>query len=155
MSGVRFSPIEERHLDSVLSIEKASNEIPWSRRAFELEIGHAPGEFIVASRKGQVAGYAGAWIDADECHITTIAVDQDVRRQGLGRQLMVEILVRSRDRGALCSTLEVRKSNTVAIALYEALGYVDCGTRKRYYPNDSEDAVIMWLHDLDTWDASA
>ena len=100
---------------------------------------------------GNVVGYAGAWIVADECHVTTIAVAPELRKQGLGRKLMVELLTRSREKGATCSTLEVRASNTPAIKMYEGLGFVSAGVRKAYYPNNREDAVIMWLNDLVDW----
>ena len=76
-----------------------------------------------------------------------------MRRHGIGRSLMIDLLERSRQRGALCATLEVRASNIAAIRLYEGLGFVSAGLRKAYYPNNREDAVIMWLHGLDTWTA--
>jgi ribosomal-protein-alanine N-acetyltransferase len=146
-----FVALAEEHIEPILKIEAESNGSPWSRRSFEQEIGHAPSEFIVARRKGEIVGFAGAWIVADECHVTTIAVDPAVRRQGLGRAMMVELLHRCQERGATCSTLEVRAGNVAAIKMYEGLGFVRAGVRKAYYPNNREDAVIMWLNDLEGW----
>src|SRR5690349_20060247 len=99
-------------------IESESNGSPWARSSFVQEIGHAPSEFIVAKTGGAVVGYAGAWSVADECHVTTVAVSPSHRRQGLGRKLMVDLLERCRDRGAVCATLEVRAGNTAAIQMY-------------------------------------
>ena len=148
MKGVRFVGLTDEHIEPILEIEKESNGSPWSKRSFEKEIGHDPTEFIVATQKGAVVGYAAAWILADECHVTTIAVTPDLRRQGLGRKMMVELLERSRDRGALCATLEVRAENEAAIKMYEDLGFVSSGKRRAYYPNNQEDAIVMWLNEL-------
>jgi ribosomal-protein-alanine N-acetyltransferase len=151
VKGASFVPLAEEHIDEIIEIEGLSNGSPWSRKSFEQEIAHGPSEFLVAKMGGQVVGYAGAWIVADECHITTIAVAPEVRKQGLGKKLMTELLLRSREKGATCSTLEVRAGNTPAIKLYEGLGFVQAGVRKAYYPNNREDAVIMWLNDLTGW----
>ena len=151
MKGASILPLADEHIDEILEIEGLSNGSPWSRKSFEQEIHHGPSEFIVAKVGGNVVGYAGAWIVADECHVTTIAVAPELRKQGLGRKLMVELLTRSREKGATCSTLEVRASNTPAIKMYEGLGFVSAGVRKAYYPNNREDAVIMWLNDLVDW----
>lgn len=148
MKGVRFEPISEHLIARILEIEKKSQTSPWSEQSFRNELGHAHGVFIVAFVGQEVRGFAGEWILADEAHITTIAVDPDHRKQGLGRQLMEELLSRAVERGAVCSTLEVRAGNEEAIKLYESLGYIRAGLRKGYYPDNKEDAVVMWLHDL-------
>lgn len=62
---------------------------------------------------------------------------------------MLELLTRARSRGMACSTLEVRASNEAAIKLYESLGYIETARRKAYYPDNREDAVVMWLHHLE------
>ena len=62
---------------------------------------------------------------------------------------MDAILEESKERGATCSTLEVRAANAAAIGLYESMGFVQAGVRKKYYPDNREDAVIMWKHELD------
>jgi ribosomal-protein-alanine N-acetyltransferase len=65
---------------------------------------------------------------------------------------MIELLTRAKSRGMACSTLEVRAGNVPAISLYEDLGYVQSARRKSYYPDNQEDAIVMWLHELNTWD---
>ena len=74
------------------------------------------------------------------------------RREGVGRALMISLLSKAKALGMTCSTLEVRISNEAAILLYEDLGYVRVAVRKGYYPDNQEDAVIMWLYDLDRWE---
>lgn len=148
MKGVRMEPLSEAHLPQIMEIEAKSHSAPWSEPSFRKELDHPHSEFVVALKDGSVVGYAGEWILADEAHITTVAVSPDHRRQGLGRQLMEELSHRAKARGAVCSTLEVRVSNASAIELYEKLGYVRAATRKNYYPDNKEDAVVMWLYDL-------
>lgn len=148
MKGVRFVPLEVAHLPAIMEIERSSHGAPWSEQSFRNEIGSPQSLFLVALHEGAVVGYAGAWILADEAHVTTIAVHPDKRRQGLGRRLMDELLDRAKDAGAVCSTLEVRAANMAALHLYEELGYVRAGVRKRYYPDNREDAVVMWLHEM-------
>ena len=63
---------------------------------------------------------------------------------------MKELLSRAQERGAVCSTLEVRAGNEAAIRLYESLGFVQAGIRKKYYPDNKEDAVVMWLYNMDS-----
>ena len=148
MKGVRFEKLAAGHIPKIMEIEREAHGSPWSERSFQNELDHVFGEFVVATKDGLVVGYAGEWILADEAHVTTVAVHPDCRRQGLGKSLMKELLSRAVDRGAVCSTLEVRAGNEAAIQLYESLGYIQVGSRKNYYPDNKEDAVVMWLYDL-------
>lgn len=149
--AARISPLEERHLADVAALEKLVHSSPWSEQAFRNELNNEPGVFIVAEENGRVVAYAGMWLIVDEAHVINIAVAPDRRREGLGKRLMIELLARAQERGATCSTLEVRASNQSAIQLYEGLGYVSSGVRKRYYPDNREDAVVMWLYNLQGW----
>ena len=152
MKSLRFEPFQESHLPQILAIEKESNSAPWSERSFRNELEHAYGIFIVAILNSKVVGYGGIWLVVDEAHVTNIAIDPEQRRQGIGKRLMVELLEAAKAAGMACSTLEVRASNEAAIKLYEQLGFVNAATRKGYYPDNKEDAVVMWLYNLDTWE---
>lgn len=157
MTGLRIAPMEARHIPEVLAIEKASNTLPWSEHAFKTETESEHGMLLVATleqrvRGGEplgplgVVGYAGAWLIVDEAHITTVAVHPGYRRQGIARKLIESLLEACASRGATCSTLEVRAGNAAAIELYESLGFVRAALRRKYYADNSEDAVVMWLH---------
>ena len=150
--SLRFEPLQEGHLHGVLAIEKVANTAPWSERSFRNELKHEHGIFLVALVNSAVVGYGGIWLVIDEAHVTNIAISPDFRRQGIGRKLMIELLTRAKERGMTCSTLEVRASNDAAIRLYEELGYSITTRRKGYYPDNKEDAIVMWLHNLDTWE---
>ncbi len=130
-------------VDAVAAIEAATFPTPWSRDAFVSEMRHVAARYLVAELDGQVIGFAGAWIILDESHITNIAVLADYRGQGIGRKLTEGLLQYLSNLGAAYATLEVRRSNLIAQHLYQSLGFVALGVRKRYYEDNREDALIM------------
>jgi [ribosomal protein S18]-alanine N-acetyltransferase len=152
LTTLRFEPLREDHILAILAIEKTANTAPWSDKSFRNELDNPHGVFRVAIVDGEVVGYGGVWLVVDEAHVTTIAVAESHRRLGIGRRLMVELLKLSRERDMVCSTLEVRAGNEAAIHLYERLGYERTAIRKAYYPDNREDAVVMWLYELDRWE---
>ncbi|MFZ5648247.1 MAG: ribosomal protein S18-alanine N-acetyltransferase [Bacillota bacterium] len=141
-----FSVMLPEHLDQVLNIETRSFPTPWSLRAFQFEVTENDfAVYIVAQIEGKVVGYAGMWIVLDEAHITNVAVHPEYRGTGYGRALMVELVGRAAVMGAVKITLEVRVSNIAARNLYRSMGFVERGIRKKYYSDNNEDAIIMWL----------
>ena len=151
LKTLRFEPLKAEHVSKILEIENRTNGAPWSERAFLNELSHADRIFLVAFGSGDIVGYGGVWLVIDEAHVTTLAVDEPYRRKGIGEKLMIELLVKSQEAGMVCSTLEVRAQNEPAIQLYLKLGYKQTALRKGYYPNNKEDASVMWLYDLDRW----
>lgn len=99
----------------------------------------------------EVVAYGGVWLLVDEAHVTTITVSEAHRRKGIGRQLMDELIRESKASGMICATLEVRAGNEAALRLYEQMGFKRVALRKGYYPDNREDAVVMWLYDLGPW----
>ncbi|MGH2459658.1 MAG: ribosomal protein S18-alanine N-acetyltransferase [Chloroflexota bacterium] len=94
--------------------------------------------------KERVVGFAGMWLMLDEGHVTTIGVKRDLRGLGLGELLFATLLEIAMNIGARRATLEVRVSNHSAQALYRKYGFHEEGTRRRYYSDNNEDALIMW-----------
>ena len=152
LKTLRFEPLQEAHIPAILEIERETNGAPWSERSFRNELDHAHGIFLTAFSGGEVMGYGGIWCVIDEAHITTIAIRKDFRRQGIGLKLMNELLTKAKAAAMTCSTLEVRASNDAAIKLYEKLGFSETAKRKGYYPDNREDAVVMWMHNLQDWE---
>ena len=137
----------EQDLDRVLLIEGSSFPHSWSRQSFESEIGRNHlAEYRVARLQGQVVGYGGIWVILDEAHLTTLAVDQPHRGQGIATALLSELMDSARRLGANKMTLEVRPSNLVARHLYEQFGFMVKGVRKKYYLD--EDALLMTRDEL-------
>ncbi len=134
-------------IDSIIAVEKESFSTPWPRQAFVDELTrNIVSYYIVMEQHGEVVGYMGMWIIVDEAHITNIAVHPKARRQQIAETAVSLMKLLAKERGALRMTLEVRKSNVAAIALYEKLGFVSYGLRKNYYIEPVEDAIIMWVN---------
>lgn len=145
---MEFVPLSLELIPAILEIEKTSQGAPWSEKSFTNELKNPHSYFLVALERQNVIGYGGVWLIQDEAHVTTITVSQDHRRKGIGKQLMHELIKGSMERKANCMTLEVRVSNEPAIRLYDSLGFARAAVRKNYYPDNQEDAYIMWLYDL-------
>lgn len=142
--------MNEIHLDDVLRIEKDSFPDPWSLRSFHREINENPyAHYFTALNNSKVIGYIGGWVIIDELHITNLAVDPLYRRKGVAQKLLNRLAVRAKQEGSLRVTLEVRVSNSSAIALYKKYGFISVGSRPKYYSNDHEDALIMWKEIID------
>ena len=88
------------------------------------------------------------WSILEEAHITLLAVHPQYHRQGLGQALLCYLLKRASDNGLERATLEVRASNSAAIALYQKFGFKTAGRRRGYYQDNGEDALVLWLSDL-------
>jgi [ribosomal protein S18]-alanine N-acetyltransferase len=95
-----------------------------------------------------IIGFAGMWMAFDEAHITTIGIDPAHRGHGLGELLLICMVDEALARGAGWLTLEVRVSNVAAQTLYRKYGFSVHGTRRRYYSDNNEDALIMWSPSL-------
>lgn len=136
-------------LDAVMQVEKECFTTPWSRYTFTCELkDNEISHYIIAKSGDTVAGYAGMWIIVGEAHVTNVGVRPGFRGMGIGELLMRNLMIIALKHGAARMTLEVRKNNYVAQNLYTKLGFEPVGIRPRYYIDDGEDAVIMWV-DLD------
>ena len=98
-----------------------------------------------APRWSVLAGYICTWLVADEVQILDLAVNPAFRRRGLAWILLGHALAEGIKHGACLAVLEVRRSNTAARSLYEALGFTAMGERPGYYTVQPEPAVIMHL----------
>jgi ribosomal-protein-alanine N-acetyltransferase len=130
-------------LPSVLAIERRSFPTPWSLAMFVLELSKPSGICLAASDEGGLIGYLVCSRYADVWHLMNVAVVPERRRQGIASMLIGRLF---EEAGADARfTLEVRTSNLGAIEMYERFGFRTAGTRRRYYHDNGEDALIMWL----------
>ena len=97
----------------------------------------------VADDRPLIVGYASIWMMVDESHLTSIAVRKSHQRQGVGELLLMAIIRLSMQMRADVITLEARASNHGAQVLYAKYGFKAVGIRRRYYTDNSEDAVVM------------
>ncbi len=98
----------------------------------------------IRDASGTVLGYTLFWHVVDEVHLLNVAVAVRARRQGLGRSLMADLIAYARTHAIVRILLEVRASNTPALALYDSLGFTRFNIRLRYY-SDGEDAIELQL----------
>ncbi len=142
------------HLDALVVLEEACFSVPWSRQSFEAELaGNQFSRVCMIVNPGQgckieVISYICAWIVFEEIRFLNVAVHPAFRRQGLARQLICHVLRLGADAGCCRGLLEVRKANTSARNLYEYFNFTAYGTRKSYYTNPTEDAILMRLESL-------
>ncbi len=140
--------MRESDLPEVAAIESAVFRSPWSLAALRSEALKPPStaSCLVAADADGVAGYAIAWHVLDETQLAKVAVADARRRAGIGRHLVAAIVSTARTRGQRRVTLEVRRSNVAAVALYRAFGFVEVGVRRGYYTEPSrEDALLFDL----------
>ncbi len=130
-----------------MEIERQSFPSPWPRQFFLSELSQPHSTTLVArhpaSAGGQIIGYIIFWILIDELHILNLAVHPSYRRRGIARRLLHEAMHRARVRGCHTAWLEVRPSNLAARRLYESCGFRLLMTRKRYYDDTGEDALVL------------
>ncbi|MFP3883431.1 MAG: ribosomal protein S18-alanine N-acetyltransferase [Actinomycetota bacterium] len=139
-------PMSLDDLAEVVALETANQPRPWTEKIFRDELAADNRTYLVA-KDDVVVGFGGVMVIGDEAHITNLLVDPDQRGHGLGRSLMVGLIEAAISDGARHLTLEVRKRNEAARALYSKLGLAPVGVRPRYYGDD--DALILWAHDID------
>jgi [ribosomal protein S18]-alanine N-acetyltransferase len=134
---------------TVVALDQISFSLPWPERSFRYELStNEASRCWVAEVDGRVVGMIVGWLLVDEMHIATIATHPDYRRQGIGSKLLSHTLRQSMDEGANSSFLEVREGNLAAQEMYLKFGYEKMGRRKRYYRDNNEDAILMYLKSL-------
>ncbi len=146
MAEITLAAMTTDDIDEVLSMEKLLFSDAWSRDSFVSEVTddniHWP---RVARSNGVLIGYLVVWFIVNEAHIANVAIKPDWRRQGLATRFINEAIAEGRRRGTRRIDLEVRQSNIAARELYGSLGFRPTGTRKRYYADNHEDALLMCL----------
>jgi ribosomal-protein-alanine N-acetyltransferase len=142
--GFALAPMTLDDLDEVLAIERASFQTPWSRGAFRYELTQNRVARSLVVRAGQqLVGYLCLWEIGHEIHVTNVAVHPSFRRRGVARAALAHVLEEARRTGVELVFLEVRPTNTEAVALYESFGFRVIGRRKGYYFDTGEDALVM------------
>ena len=165
----RVEPMKWDDVPEVMNIERQSFTLPWSDYTYQHEIlennhshyfvarytnGHTGGRaywlkrLFQRTRQSPIIGYGGFWLVVDEAHISTIASGEAWRGRGIGELMLLAMVERSIELGAVMVTLEVRVSNTVAQNLYRKYGFVVVGRRPRYYRDNDEDADLMTVDQI-------
>jgi ribosomal-protein-alanine N-acetyltransferase len=149
--GLDIRRLTYADLPQVIAIERRAFPTPWSLAMFVLELSKPSGICLAAwsdretpgGTRERICGYLICSRFDTVWHVMNVSVDPDVRRQHVATTLLNGLMERVDDPLAQY-TLEVRPSNTGAIAMYERFSFITAGMRRRYYQDNGEDALIMW-----------
>ncbi|MFC0274523.1 ribosomal protein S18-alanine N-acetyltransferase [Metabacillus herbersteinensis] len=146
-NSLTIRKMTKEDIDSVYEIETKSFAAAWTKESFFHEIEqNLFARYLVVEHHDKIVGYCGLWVIMDDAQITNIAVLPEYRGKKIGEALLTFSMQLARELSASRLTLEVRVSNHVAQGLYKKLGFVQGGIRKRYYTDNQEDALLMWVN---------
>lgn len=142
--NMTIARMEEQHIQAVADLEAMCFSTPWTEDNLRSSLDNKTDYFFVALDEDEdVIGYIGVSVVADSCFVNNIAVYPACRRQGVGTALLKIAILTADVNGTEFISLEVRESNTAAIALYTSLGFEEMGRRRNFYRRPQEDALIM------------
>ncbi len=136
-------PMTSTHVSQAAALEALCFSAPWSEKRLRAELDNPLALWLVAVEGGEVVGYIGSQTVLGETDMMNLAVAPACRRRGIARGLVLALMDTLREQGSHSLTLEVRRSNSPARALYESLGFAQVGLRKNYYQRPREDGVIL------------
>lgn len=141
--GFELRRLAYSDLPAVIAIERRSFPTAWSLAMFVLELSKPSGICLAASADDRLLGYLVCSRYDQVWHLMNVAVAPEERRMGVATRLISRLFEEAGE--GLPFTLEVRLSNRQAITMYEGFGFRSAGVRRRYYHDNGEDAMIMWL----------
>ena len=148
---LRIEKLQRRDLRQVLRIEGKVFPEPWSVEVFNSELALRKGRLYRAVWDGdEMVGYIGFMMADDEAHMTTIATSPSFQLSGVATTMIVDGIRTLRSSGIKHISLEVAANNEPAQALYRRFGFAPVAVRRNYYPVTGQDALVMWVYDIDT-----
>jgi [ribosomal protein S18]-alanine N-acetyltransferase len=149
--NLELRTLTEEHLSAALDLDRACFGGLWTLEAYQREI-DSPNSDLVGLfspiSPTDLLAMGCFWSILEEAHITILAVHPEYQHQGLGQALLYSLLQTASSVGLERATLEVRASNQGAINLYQKFGFKTAGRRRRYYQDNGEDALVLWLGNL-------
>jgi ribosomal-protein-alanine N-acetyltransferase len=151
LSKLKIQSLTLEHLPALLELDQACFQGLWTMEGYQRELASPNSHFLgllSSLSSSQLIGMGCFWSILEEAHITILAIHPQYHHQGLGQALLYSLLQTAVDCGLERATLEVRASNDVAISLYQKFGFKTAGRRRNYYKDNNEDALILWLSEL-------
>jgi ribosomal-protein-alanine N-acetyltransferase len=138
-----FRKAEQKDITQIAELEKKTFSDAWSFQGILDSHMQSQSFLTVAELEEKIVAYCIVYHVLDEGEVARIAVDEAVRRQGIGRRLLDYTSHVSLEKGVKRLMLDVRTSNVSAQNFYQAYGFQIDGIRKKFYENPVEDAVLM------------
>ncbi len=135
--------MQRQHVPQVAALERECFSDPWSEQSLAGELDNPLSLWLVCLADGEVWGYVGSQTVLGETDMMNVAVLPRARRQGIAQRLILALVAQLKQQGSRCLSLEVRPSNTPAVALYQGLGFSQVGRRPNYYRHPKEDGLIL------------
>lgn len=135
--------MQRQHVPQVAALERECFSDPWSEQSLAGELDNPLSLWLVCQVDGEVWGYVGSQTVLGETDMMNVAVLPRARRQGIAQRLILALVAQLKQQGSRCLSLEVRPSNTPAVALYQELGFSQVGRRPNYYRHPKEDGLIL------------
>lgn len=143
MENIQLRQMNEGDIQAVAQLEERIFSAPWSEKSFRDAALSPDNCYLVAVCREDIVGYCGLWCSYDCADLCNLAVSEEFRQRKLGSSLLAQGMMQAREKGVRQVLLEVRKSNTPAIALYSKSGFQKIGIRPGYYSRPTEDGVLM------------
>lgn len=140
---IKIVSMDCSHVAAVAALEKTCFSDPWSENSIAYELKNPLSLWLVALADSKVVGYVGSQSVIGESDMMNVAVDPNYRRMGIAYRLIEALIAALAEKDNHSLALEVRASNTPAIALYGKMGFTEVGRRRNYYRNPREDALIL------------
>lgn len=141
-----YRVMQREDIDAVMAIEQTVHSHPWSIGNFtdSFDSGYYA---CVLERDEKIIAYGMMMMVLDEAHLLNLSVAKAHQKQGLGRELLSNMIIEAREKSAVNMFLEVRESNVAAIKLYERIGFSEMSVRRDYYRTDDgrENAILMGM----------
>lgn len=147
-SDLSLVPMQVEDIEQIMVIENSVYPHPWTRGNFLDSLYSKYETAVLRDMSYSLIGYYLVMLAVDEAHLLNITVRRDLHGKGYGRLLLDSVVALAREKKMASILLEVRPSNTRALAIYERYGFSRIGQRKAYYPaanNTREDAIVMRL----------
>lgn len=146
MNKIVIKEMKPEHIDAVMIIDRESFTTSWTKEIFMKEIAENKfAHYFIVQLADEIIGYAGMWIVNDDAQVTNIAISPEHRGKKIGEKLFYFVFQHAIRTGVKQLSLEVRASNIIAQNMYQKFGLVPGGIRKKYYTDDQEDAIVMWV----------
>ncbi len=146
---LEISAMRTEDIARVLHVESLCFTTPWPRNAFLNELtDNKLAHYYIGRFEDRIVAYGGLWVILEDAHITTVAVEPMHQHKRFGEQMLIKLIDEAIERGARWITLEVRESNIAAQNLYKKYGFTVVSTRRGYYSDNDENALVMWAGNL-------